>query len=102
MWPSLRLRHLLADNDGVPSLGVDPRSDRQAAARYRVGVLLLGHYAVFDDLRGWRRHLTAHWGRRWRLSRCRWRLLGCAADQQQEQNEPQVFHRKSSSSTHTL
>ena len=61
--PSPGLRHLLADDDGMPGLGVDPRSHRQTTAGYRICVLPLGHNAMLDDLRGGRRHLAAHWRR---------------------------------------
>jgi hypothetical protein len=90
-------RHLLTDDNGVSGLGIDPCSDGLTAARYRVGVLLPGHYTVLDDLRAWRRQLAAHHGRRWRRWRLRWRyrdrrLLGGTAKQAQKQNKPQVFH----------
>src|SRR4029077_12363964 len=106
--PSPRLRHLLTNDDGVPGFGIDPGGDRLTAARYGVRVLLLGHYAVLDHLRGWRRHLAADRRRRggWRRRRRRRRgdrlFLGRAAYQAQEQHEPQISHQTNSNPISSL
>ena len=94
----LRLRHLLADDDSMPGLGIDPRSDWHASARNGVRVFPLGDHAVFDDLRRGRRHLAFHRRGRWRCRRRdRDRLLfSRAANQAHQQNEPQVLHEISS------
>jgi hypothetical protein len=96
---SLRLRHFLANNHGVAGFGIDAGRNRFAAAGYRVGVLLLGHYTVLDDLRGRRRYLAANWRwRRWgRRRRCCHRLfLGGTArkkqNRKQKQDGDEFFH----------
>jgi len=91
------LWHFLADNYGVAGFGIDPGSDWFTAARYSVCVLLLSDYAVLDDLRGGRRHLTADRGRRGGRRNRRRRgsdrlFLARTAHQAQKQNEPQVSH----------
>jgi len=73
--PLLLLIHLLANDRGVPGLGVNLRGHRQASAGHGIRVLLLLNYAVFDDLSIRRRHLAAHW-RRWRSRRGRRLLRG--------------------------
>ena len=97
MASSPLFRHFLADDDGVPSLGVDPRSDRLAAASDGVCVLVFADYAVLNHLRGGRRHLAANRRRRSRLRRRNRLLLGRTTSQEQnpkqeEEDEPEFSH----------
>jgi hypothetical protein len=93
---SFFLWHLLADDHRMSGLGINPRSDRQATARYGVRVLLLAYHTVFDDLRGRRRHLAANWRRSRRLRRRGRLVLGGTAEQKQkpeQRNDEPRFHR---------